>query len=31
MNFTLACMAVVGAIIALGWLLYEIPNYGLGG
>ena len=31
MNFTLACMAAVGAVIALAWALWEIPNYGLGG
>ncbi len=31
MNLTLACMGVVGAFFALGWLLWEIPNYGLGG
>ncbi len=31
MNFTLAIMAAVGALIALGWLLWETPNFGLGG
>ena len=28
---TLACMGAVGALIALTWLLWEIPNFGLGG
>ncbi len=31
MNFTLACMGVVGALLALTWALWEIPNFGLGG
>ena len=31
MNFTLASMAAVGALIALTWVLWEIPNFGLGG
>ena len=31
MNLTLACMGAVGALIVLAWVLWEIPNYGLGG
>ncbi len=31
MNFTLAHLGVVGALIALALALSEIPNYGLGG
>ena len=31
MNFVLACMGAVGAIIVLAWALWEIPNFGLGG
>ena len=31
MNFTFSCMAVVGAVIALTWALWSIPNMGLGG
>ncbi len=31
MNLTLACMGAVGALIALAWALWEIPNLGLGG
>ena len=31
MNFTLSCMAAVGAVIALTWALWSIPHFGLGG
>ena len=31
MKLILACMGAVGALIALTWVLWEIPNFGLGG
>ncbi len=31
MNVTLAYIGTIGALIALTWALWEIPNFGLGG